>query len=332
MWLLLTFACRAPEAPAPVDPARSDTAPPPDTATLGATGDTAVAFTGDTAPVEPAFDCSAPWDNAPPVTTLTGWSRAEDFDFDGEGYVVAVVNRNLFGRDPYGNNKVVAPSISGWTAGTRVLSTGDWVVADPENGSVVLITTATGAKTEILGGVAYPNGIEVDAEHNVYIGENDGDRVLRVNAYDPTDLEVVARDIREPNGVILSPDGQTLYVGSFGGGVIYAVDRDPAGGWMPHRVFYDPPVRDGGFDGINVDACGNVYITEFVKGKVYRVAPDASRVFEIADLPSSWIPNLRWGVGVAGWDPDTLYVSDRDQGRLFAIDVGIPGKPHLLAP
>ena len=67
-------------------------------------------------------------------------------------------------------------------------------------------------------------------------------------------------------------------------------------------------------------------------GKVYRISPDASQVDEVAELPSSWIPNLRWGVGVGGWDPDVLYVADRDQGRVFAIDVGIPGKKHILAP
>ena len=292
------------------------------TATTGSSGDTAV-----------PFDCDAPWPKAPiSVTTLTGYSTAEDFDFDGDGYVVSVVRSNLVGKDPYGNTKVISPGVSQLPAGTRVLSTGDWVVADVNNGAVVKITTATGAKEILLAGLAYPNGLEVDEDDNVYIGENDADRVIRVNAYDPTDAEVVAQGLREPNGVILSPDGQTLYVGSFGGGKIYAVDRDPAGGWQPYRVFYDPAGRDGGFDGINVDLCGNVYITEYTTGKVYRVSADGTRSGEVVDLPSFWIPNLRWGVGVAGWDPDTLYVADRDQGRIFAIEVGIPGKPHILAP
>ncbi len=312
-------------------PDDTGTSTPLATGSTGTTGSTAsTAFTGDTS-VD--FDCDAPWPNTPiSVTTLSGYSTSEDFDFDADGFVVSVVNSNLVGKDPYGNTKIVAAGVSNSPAGTRVLSTGDWVVADVGNGAIVLVTAATGAKQVILAGLAYPNGLEVDEDDNVYIGENSGDRVIRVNAYDPTDLEVVAQGLREPNGVILSPDGQTLYVGSFGGGKIYAVDRDPAGGWQPYRTFYDPTQRDGGFDGINVDACGNVYITEFTTGKVYRVSPDGTRYGEVATLNSFWIPNLRWGVGTAGWDPDTLYVADRDQGRLFAIDVGIPGKPHILAP
>jgi sugar lactone lactonase YvrE len=309
------------------DTAPADTSTTP-TGTTGSTGSTG--STGDTA--EP-FDCSAPWPSTPiSVTTLTGYTRAEDFDFDADGYAVSASNGNLIGKDQYGNTKVISPSIGDETAGTRVLSTGDWVVADVGGGAIVRVTTATGAQEVLLAGLAYPNGLEVDEDDNVYIGENYGDRVVRVNAYDPSDVEVVAQGLREPNGVILSPDGQTLYVGSFGGGKIYAVDRDPKGGWLPFRTFYDPTQRDQGFDGINVDACGNVYITEFTNGKVYRISPDGTQAGEVADLPSFWIPNLRWGVGVGGWDADTLYVSDRAQGRIFAIDVGIPGKPHILAP
>ena len=35
---------------------------------------------------------------------------------------------------------------------------------------------------------------------------------------------------------------------------------------------------------------------------------------------------MHWGSGVGGWDPNVLYVSDRDQGRLFAMNIGVPGK------
>lgn len=303
------------------------------TQTLIGTGDTGLdtASTGDTGGI--GFDCTAPWPAQPVnVQQLPDWTTAEDFDFDAEGYVVSVENSNLYGKDPYGNVRVMSPNISGWTAGTRALATGDFVVADAQNGELVLIDHLTGGQTVLMAGLAYPNGVEVDADHNVYVAENDGNRVNRVNAYDPYDREVVAEGVQFPNGLILSPDQQTLYVGSFGAGKIYAVDRDPAGGWQQARVFYDPVGGDNGFDGVNVDICGNVYITEWITGKVFRVSPDGQQSVVVAELDSSWIPNLRWGVGVAGWDPDTLYVADRDRGRLFAIEVGIPGNPHLLAP
>jgi sugar lactone lactonase YvrE len=81
----------------------------------------------------------------------------------------------------------------------------------------------------------------------------------------------------------------------------------------------------GGLDGINVDACGTVYVTEFVQGLVWRYDPGAPEATIAASLPSQWIPNMHWGVAGA-WDPMTLYVSDRDQGRIFGLPLGRPGK------
>jgi sugar lactone lactonase YvrE len=80
----------------------------------------------------------------------------------------------------------------------------------------------------------------------------------------------------------------------------------------------------GGIDGLGVDACGNVYASEFVNGTLWRIAPNGD-ITELADLPSSWVPNIKWGRGVGGFSNRTMYVADRDQGSLFAVDVGVPG-------
>jgi hypothetical protein len=85
----------------------------------------------------------------------------------------------------------------------------------------------------------------------------------------------------------------------------------------------------GGIDGVGVDVCGNVYASEFVNGNVYRIDPTGN-IELIATLPSSWIPNVEWGKNLGGFLGHTLYVADRDQGRLFALEVGIAGGsvPH----
>jgi hypothetical protein len=80
----------------------------------------------------------------------------------------------------------------------------------------------------------------------------------------------------------------------------------------------------GGVDGLGVDACGNVYATEYIAGVVWRITPDGD-LEKFVNLPSSWIPNVKWGRGEGGFSQDVLYVTDRDEGRLFAVSVGVPG-------
>jgi sugar lactone lactonase YvrE len=79
-----------------------------------------------------------------------------------------------------------------------------------------------------------------------------------------------------------------------------------------------------GIDGLGVDACGYVYASEYVKGNVWRIAPDGTTEL-IATLPSYWIPNIKWGRGLGGFERDVMYVADRQDGRLFGMSVGGPG-------
>ena len=298
---------------------------------LTGTPTTGTTTTGTTTtPTTPPFDCDIPLPVMPGlVHTYTGYSTAEDFDFDGYGYAVALHNGNLTGKDQTGDVKVISPNVASETAGSRILATGDFAVAT-WNGTVVLVDGVTGGKTTLISNMSYPNGVEVDIHDNVYVADQNEGKIVRINAYNTNDFEEIATGLSNPNGVILTEDEQTLYVGSFGGGVVYAIDRNPAGGWFEERILFSSPGPDNGYDGINVDICGNVYFTEWIVGKVRRITPDGLQVDEVATLPSYWIPNLRWGNDVGGWANDRLYVSDRESGRIFELDVGIPGKTPLV--
>jgi hypothetical protein len=296
---------------------------PSDTEPTGPTGDTA-----------PPLDCTTP----PPIPaglapydTFFGWGQAEDFDLDGEGYHVAVPSRDLRGRLPDGTTRVMSPNVSASPAGTRVMPDGDWIVADVATGSLVRVAAATGGQTTLLGGLSYPNGVEVGTDGYVFVAETDANRVRQVDAITGEQFEVTV-GATAANGLILSPDEQILYIGSFGAGKVWGVPRLGPTSWGERFVLMDQDGFSGGFDGINVDACGNVYVTEYIRGDIWRITPDGAQVEKFVSLPSSWIPNLRWGHGMYGWETDILYVADRDQGRIFAVHAGIIGKTHVLAP
>ena len=333
--LLVFFALQGcePQTQSALIPRPTDTSTVTATGVTTSTGTTTVVGTADTGVEPEPLDCSI----LPPMPatyqTLTGYSTAEDFDFNAAGYLIAVVSSNLSAKNQAGDVQIISPGVGNWTSGTRTLATGDYVVAVPGEGTIVLVDGVTGGQVPITGGLSYPNGVEVDSQNNVYYADQSTAILGRINAYDNTDYEIISTGMTGGNGVILSPDEQTIYVGSFTDGKIWAVDRDPSGvGWLDKRVIFESPSWDSGYDGINVDACGNVYWTEYITGKVRRVTPDGSQVDLVANLPSSWIPNMRWGNDIDGWDSNLLYVSDRDQGRLFALDVGIPGKKHITVP
>ncbi|HSW60827.1 MAG TPA: hypothetical protein VLJ60_08515 [bacterium] len=85
----------------------------------------------------------------------------------------------------------------------------------------------------------------------------------------------------------------------------------------------------GGLDGLNVDMCGYVYVTEYTLGKIWRFTPDGKTVELFAETGVPWIPNLHWGNGIGGWGKTTLYVMERGNGFVFYIDTLVPGKEYL---
>lgn len=80
----------------------------------------------------------------------------------------------------------------------------------------------------------------------------------------------------------------------------------------------------GGLDGLNVDECGTVWVTEYVLGYLWRISSDGV-IYKAAKL-SSWIPNIDFGRGLGGFPKTTMYVMDYTANQLFALDIGVEGK------
>lgn len=280
----------------------------------------------------PLFDCNALAPLPVTVTALAGFSGSEDFAFDAEGNLVSNAEGNITRQTKAGVSTLLSPNV-GETAGMRYLSTGELVVAQVDTGNILRIT-ASGVSSTLLAGFSYPNGLEVDKDDFVYVAEHDAGRVRRVNSA-TGEFTIIAEGLTRPNGLSFSPDYKTLYVNSFGGGTVHTITVDDQGKWSAPLLLGSVPeggfgFEHGGLDGMAVDACGNAYVTEYVKGIVWRFTPEGEREI-VANLPSFWIPNLHWGTGVGGWDPKVLYVMDREEGRVFELAVNIEEK-ELVYP
>lgn len=119
-------------------------------------------------------------------------------------------------------------------------------------------------------------------------------------------VTVVNKEIRFPNGIALSPDEKTLYIGvSDGGrGRIEAADRAADGTISNWRTFFTTaaagkPELRGGYDGMKVDAQGNLWSTG--PGGVLIITPQAKLLGRI--LTGQQTGNCGWGD-----DGSSLYI------------------------
>ena len=122
-------------------------------------------------------------------------------------------------------------------------------------------------------------------------------------------VSVLVKDLKAPNGIGLSPDGRTLYVGQSDGDrpVVMAYDLANDGTVSNGRVFFDTtPLRmngPGAPDGMKVDREGNVFTTG--PGGVLVLTPKGEYLGTIV----TGVPTANCAFG---GDGSTLYITAND--------------------
>ena len=115
-------------------------------------------------------------------------------------------------------------------------------------------------------------------------------------APDRKKLTRVVDDLKQPNGIIGTPDGKLLYVADIGAGKTYAYDIRPDGSLAEKRLFCKL-----GSDGMTIDNEGNVYLT----GKGVTVFDRAGKQIAHIPVPELWTANVCFG----GKDRQTLFIT-----------------------
>ncbi len=91
----------------------------------------------------------------------------------------------------------------------------------------------------------------------------------------------VIDDFKQPNGLIGTPDGKTLYVSDINDGKIWKYDIEPNGS-LTNKTFFAPE----GSDGMTIDEHGNVYLTNKVVSVFDKTGKSIIRI-EIPEQPSN---------------------------------------------
>jgi gluconolactonase len=154
-----------------------------------------------------------------------------------------------------------------------------------------------------------PNDIWVRPDQGIYITDpyykrnywKRGPKEQKVEgvyylAPDRKQLVRVADDLTQPNGIIGTPDGKTLYVADIRAGRTYAYDIQADGTLANKRLFCKL-----GSDGMTIDDEGNVYLT----GKGVTVFDRTGKQIEHIAVPESWTANVCFG----GKDGHMLFIT-----------------------
>jgi gluconolactonase len=130
-------------------------------------------------------------------------------------------------------------------------------------------------------------------------------------------VEWFAGGLGFPNGIALSDDNRTLYVGETSFNRIWAFDLDQRGLERSRRLFVH--LEGGrGPDGMVFGEDGNLYVAHFLKGVVAVVDPQG-RV--IGELPTGGVKTTN----VAFWET-TLYVTEVEHSQILRFDLGVRGQ------
>ena len=141
---------------------------------------------------------------------------------------------------------------------------------------------------------------------------------------DGSAVHAIARPVMTPNGIGLSPDGQTLYYAETEGARAWAYDIAAPGQilkqpWPSLNGARMVTASPGGhwqrFDSLAVDAFGNLCIATLLHGGISIVSPDGQSTHHVP-LPDRFTTNLCFG----GRDRRTAFVTLSGSGRLVAID------------
>lgn len=120
----------------------------------------------------------------------------------------------------------------------------------------------------------------------------------------------VTTDLSQPNGMIGTPDGKTLFVADIRARKTWAYDIQPDGALTNKRLRCEM-----GSDGMTLDTEGNLYLT----GRGVMVYDPSGKQIERIQVPEGWTANVSFG----GADRQTLFIT-ASKG-LYSIRLRVKG-------
>lgn len=267
-----------------------------------------------------------------PGQQIDSFLEGPSFDLEGYLYVTDIPYGRIFRISPDGEWTLVV-QYDGWPNGLKIHKDGRIFIADYKNGIMLLDPVSkkiepflTHCRSEGFKGV---NDLVFDSQGRLYFtdqgqtGMHDPTgRVFRYNLEKGTLDRLIDNGI-SPNGLVLSPEENILYVGMTRGNAVWRIPLLPDGSVSKVGIFASLAGGVSGADGLAVDEKGRVFICDAGNGCVWVFNKFAEPEYRLRTCTTGrTTTNLAFG----GKDNRFLFFTDSSTGTILQVELNISGQ------
>jgi len=249
------------------------------------------------------------------------------FDRAGNLYCVDIPWGRVFRISPGGDFSLAA-EYDGEPNGLRIHADGRIFIADQKNGIVIFDPETGDVQTCVaragLDRLNGPNDLIFGRDGSLYFTDQGGSslsqptgRVFRLRPDGALDL--LLDNLPGPNGIALSPDEHTLYVGITNVNAIWKAAIMPSGNIGKLSVFIQLSGGEGP-DGLAVDTDGNLAVVHYGMG-TWLFSPLGIPLLFLESGVGRMVTNLAYD------DEGTLFITETSSHSIVKVKMPTPGHP-----
>ncbi|MFY0612830.1 MAG: SMP-30/gluconolactonase/LRE family protein [Hyphomicrobiaceae bacterium] len=268
-----------------------------------------------------------------PGQKVHSFLEGPSFDRNGDLYVTDIPYGRIFKVTPQGQWSLVA-EYDGWPNGLKIHRDGRVFITDYKHGIMQLDPASgqvtpflTHRKSESFRGV---NDLYFDRKGQMYFTDqgqtgmqDPTGRVYRYNL-DTERLDLLLANGPSPNGLVMNPEEDVLYVAMTRGNAVWRVPIHPDGGTSKVSIFTPMAGGHSGADGMAVDETGRLFVCDAGNACVWVFDRDAVPVYRIKGTSDGRsTTNLAFG----GESRRSLFITESSSGTILRAELDIAGQP-----
>lgn len=262
---------------------------------------------------------------------IDSFLEGPSFDLDGSLYVTDIPHGRIFRVSREGEFALVA-EYDGEPNGLKLHRDGRIFIADYRRGIVEL---------DPLSGRITPRLERYHSESfkgiNDLVFASNGDLYFtdqgQTGLHDPSGrvfrwcadgrLDLLVSNVPSPNGLVLNPQENVLYVAATRGNCVWRVPLQADGGTSKVGLFIQLSGGWGGPDGLAMDVDGGLLVAHAGLGCVWHFNPLGEPLHRIISPAGLATTNMAFG----GERRDELYITESESGSILRARLPVQGRP-----